>query len=107
VYLGRTDRQVKVRGHRVEIGEIEAAVRALPEIADTVVLDDDKAAGPTLRCFYTTHSATPLEVRELRQGLRGRLPQYMLPATFTWLPNFPSTTNGKADRDALLSDRDG
>jgi amino acid adenylation domain-containing protein len=107
VYLGRADRQVKVRGHRVEIGEVEAAVRAVPEIADTVVLDEDSAAGPVLRCFYTTRGAVPLEGRELRRNLHQRLPRYMVPATFTWLPSFPSTVNGKADRHALLSDRNG
>ncbi|MGA8114940.1 MAG: AMP-binding protein, partial [Actinocatenispora sp.] len=105
-YLGRADRQVKIRGHRIEIGEVEAAAGTVPDVAEVAVVvesaDDDPSGGPaTLHCFYTTHSGDPLANRALRQHLRGRLPQYMLPARFTWLANLPSTTNGKTDHAAL------
>jgi acyl-coenzyme A synthetase/AMP-(fatty) acid ligase len=103
-YLGRADRQVKVRGHRIEIGEIESAVGAVPGIAEAVVLAGDADGQPALHCFYTTHDGAPLEVRVLRRQLFARLPRYMMPTRFTWRPGLPLTPNGKTDHDALRRD---
>lgn len=101
-YIGRADRQVKIRGHRVELGEVEAAVRVQPDIASACVLllgiGSDQQA---LACGYTTHSGDPVPVRTLRAGLRDRVAQYMLPERFQWFAKMPLTVNGKTDVDAL------
>jgi amino acid adenylation domain-containing protein len=97
VYLGRTDRQVKIRGHRIELGEIEAAVRAVPDITDAAALVLGSAGEHVLACAYTTRSGEPIALRSLRVMLRRALPQYMLPTRFQWLTEMPLTTNGKAN----------
>jgi amino acid adenylation domain-containing protein len=92
-FLGRVDHQVKVRGHRIEPGEIEVALRAHPAVDDCVVtaVDDRLAA-------YVTGSGQPTE---LRDHLAARLPEYMVPAAFTTLDALPLTPNGKVDRATL------
>lgn len=99
-YLGRADRQVKIRGHRLELGEVEAALAGLPDLAAVVVLAD----GQSLQCFYTSHSGTAADAKELRTRLRALLPQYMIPARFVWLAHLPVTPNGKTDYEALQHD---
>lgn len=107
-YLGRADRQVKLRGHRVELGEVEAALAAVPDVAEAVVLLLDGGSGgpggsgaPVLACGYTTHSGHPVPPRTFRVELRARVPQYMLPARFHWVEQMPLTVNGKTDPHAL------
>jgi acyl-coenzyme A synthetase/AMP-(fatty) acid ligase len=97
VYLGRTDRQVKIRGHRIELGEVEAAVRAVPDITDAAALVLGSTGEHVLACAYTTGSGEPIALRSLRVMLRRTLPQYMLPTRFQWLTEMPLTTNGKAN----------
>ena len=98
VYLGRVDRQVKIRGHRLELGEIETAALALPDITEAVVVVLEEASGTTvLACGYTTRSGAPLPTRQLRAELLSRIPQYMLPARFRWFETLPLTVNGKTD----------
>ncbi|HUQ57173.1 non-ribosomal peptide synthetase [Lentzea sp.] len=93
-FLGRIDDQVKVRGHRIELGEIEAELVALDEIAEAlVVVRDDR-----LIAYYT--GGTPSR-EELRDRLGRTLPDYMVPAAFVRLDEFPLTPNGKHDRKAL------
>ena len=97
VYLGRVDRQVKIRGHRLELGEIEAAALALPDVTEAVVVVLEEASGTILGCGYTTRSGTALPARQLRGELLSRIPQYMLPARFRWFERLPLTVNGKTD----------
>ncbi len=102
-FLGRFDHQVKLRGFRVELGEIETALLSQPGIRDAaVILDEDGAAEPRLIAHVVTDpmaaSATPAA---LRGALAQRLPDYMLPAVITCLPVLPTTPNGKTDRMAL------
>ncbi|ARZ71658.1 putative nonribosomal peptide synthetase [Streptomyces albireticuli] len=97
-FLGRRDFQIKVRGHRVELGEIEAALRGAPGVTDAAAsLVHDPAGRPQL-CGYVTGATDPAAVRA---HLTGLLPGYMVPAVVTVLPALPLTTHGKTDRKAL------
>ncbi|MCN9241197.1 amino acid adenylation domain-containing protein [Streptomyces sp. RY43-2] len=107
-YVGRLDDQVKVRGHRVELAEIEAAVRRRNGVADAVVHARPTDDGIEILAFVapeTAGDAAPravLDVTVLGEELRGELPQYMLPTVIV-VDHIPVTANGKADREALLS----
>ena len=92
-YLSRIDNQVKLHGHRIEPGEIEAALRDHPVVRDAVVVVRDER----LVAYLIADGATA----ELPGFLRSRLPGYMVPAVFTVLDAFPQTENGKVDRKAL------
>lgn len=96
-YLGRTDDQVKVRGFRVELGEIEESLTGHPEVAQAVVVTHN-----TNLVAYVTPSgpARPLP-EELRDMLAGGLPEYMVPSAVVVLDALPLTPNGKVDRRAL------
>jgi len=97
-FLGRRDGQLKVRGHRVELGEIEAALTAFPVVREAVVLPREDR----LVAFVTL--ATPADVpdvAELRRVLAARLPEPMIPAACVILDRLPLTSNGKVDRQSL------
>jgi aryl carrier-like protein len=104
-FLGRLDFQVKIRGMRVELGEIEAALRAHPAVADAVVAAREAAAGGRrlVAWLVPAEGAADRELGagELRRYLAGRLPEVMIPAAFVTLAALPSTRNGKIDRAAL------
>lgn len=94
-YIGRRDGQIKLRGFRVEVGEIEAAVAAFPDVIEAaVVLRDGQ-----LVAYY--RAATAVDEEQLHKSIADSLPVYMVPAGFMWLERFPTTTNGKLDRAAL------
>ena len=103
VFLGRRDDQIKLRGFRVELGEIEAALLAHPAVREAVVLVREDAPDDKRLCAYLTDSAThrapPLP--ELRAFVRERLPEYMMPSAFMVLEALPLTPNGKVDKKAL------
>ena len=129
-FVGRVDHQVKVRGHRIELGEIEAVLRGHPSVAQVVVVaregatytshgegreaearSDGERAGRAqpdepgekrLVAYVTgTQSGPVAPVSELREYLKSRLPEYLLPAAFVVLASLPLTPNGKIDRKAL------
>jgi acyl carrier protein len=101
-FLGRADRQVKVRGYRIEPGEVEAALRELPQVREAAVEVGADGAGRTrLVAYLVAAGRGAASAAELRRGLGGRLPEYMLPAAFVWLDALPLTANGKLDRQAL------
>ena len=102
-YVGRADSQVKVRGFRVELGEIEAVLEEVPEISDAAAVATENAAGETqLVAFYVRRDgAAPLADEWLRDTLRERLPDYMVPVRLTEVADLPFTPSGKRDRRAL------
>ncbi|MFK0132133.1 amino acid adenylation domain-containing protein [Streptomyces rubiginosohelvolus] len=100
-YLGRADEQVQIRGFRVEPGEARAALAALDEVADAVVLARPAPGGGTRLLAYATPAAGPLAPDRLREGLRERLPDYLVPAAVIPVDHWPLTVNGKLDRNAL------
>jgi amino acid adenylation domain-containing protein/non-ribosomal peptide synthase protein (TIGR01720 family) len=98
-YLGRTDHQVKVRGFRVELGEIEAALALHPEVGEAAVVAREDASGHARLVAYLA-GGVPAGVRDF---LRERLPEHVVPSAFVALDAFPRTPNGKTDRRALAA----
>lgn len=101
-YIGRKDEQVKIRGHRIEIGEIEAALVKLDQIEDAVVLTTKTAQGEyELIAYIIINENDSNDVKQIRDILLERLPSYMIPSYFIELKEFPLTSNGKLDKKAL------
>ena len=101
-YLGRIDQQVKIRGFRVELGEVEVVLALHPDVRDAVVLArPTQSGGSTLIAYVASNGVTALSVPELRRFLKEKLPDYMVPAAFVFLDSFPTSPNGKVDRQAL------
>jgi natural product biosynthesis luciferase-like monooxygenase protein len=101
-FLGRTDRQVKIQGHRIELGDIEDALQRIPEVAEAVVVPVASAAGETrLAAYLVTAAGAQPSQAELAQRLRSELPASLVPAVFVTLPELPLTSNGKIDVRAL------
>ncbi|WP_306213847.1 amino acid adenylation domain-containing protein [Actinoplanes sp. RD1] len=96
VHLGRMDNQVKVRGYRVELGEIEAALRRHPDVTQAVVIATNRAGETELHCYYTG-----AEVPELRRWLRKHVPVHMVPRSAERIAAMPLNANGKIDRGVL------
>lgn len=102
VFLGRSDQQVKLRGHRIELGEIEAALAADPGVAEAVVVLREEGSGDARLCGYVTaRPGHAVSVEALRERLGRHLPAYMVPAHLVLLQTMPLTPNGKVDRRAL------
>ncbi|MGZ2359293.1 amino acid adenylation domain-containing protein [Streptomyces sp. 372A] len=102
-HLGRIDQQVKLRGLRIEPGEIESALRALPPVSEAAVVVREDTPGDKRLAAYlvTAGEEPPPDPQELRAALKQVLPDYMVPASFTALPALPLTPNGKLDRRGL------
>ncbi|MCF5216483.1 syringopeptin non-ribosomal peptide synthetase SypC, partial [Pseudomonas syringae] len=102
-YLGRNDFQVKIRGLRIEIGEIEAALAKHPAVHEAVVTAREDIPGDKRLVAYYTQSAehTAVDIETLRSHLQQVLPEYMVPAIYVLLEAMPLTSNGKLDRKAL------
>jgi amino acid adenylation domain-containing protein len=101
-YLGRLDHQVKLRGFRVELGEVEASLREHPGVADAVVAARPGPAGePRLVGYVVARPGQAADAAALRALLRAKLPDYMVPQAFVTLDALPLSPNGKVDRNAL------
>lgn len=101
-FLGRTDDQVKIRGQRIELGEISAALASLPEVALAAVIVHEHAPGDLRLAAYLVpqHTGVP-PADEIRTRLSRMLPEAMVPATYTTVPDLPLTPSGKLDRRSL------
>jgi amino acid adenylation domain-containing protein len=99
-FCGRIDHQVKIHGYRVELGEIESALRAHHGVREAAVLVRQDASGDTQLVAWVSGEATPAALRE---HLKERLPQYMVPSVLVSLERLPLTANGKIDRQALAA----
>ncbi len=101
-YLGRVDHQVKIRGMRVELGEVEAALAAAPQVAQAVVAATaDRRGEPTLAAYLVPEAGAAVEPAAVRAALKRALPEHMIPDGYVVLDALPLTPNGKVDRGAL------
>ncbi|KAF9424460.1 hypothetical protein BGZ94_008044 [Podila epigama] len=100
IFLGRRDHQVKIRGFRVELGEIEARLVQHPLIKEAVVVAKNEGDGKRLVAYVIANNSRDL-ARILREHLKAKLPDYMVPSAFVQMECFPLTSNGKLDVKAL------
>ena len=102
MYLGRKDQQVKLRGYRIELEEIEAVVKQQEGVQDSLVLlREDRPGSPQLVAYVIGQESAGLSIEEMRRGVQACVPEYMVPSAFVVLDAFPLTSNGKLDRRAL------
>ena len=99
--LGRADRQVKIRGVRVELEEVEARLIKDPNVREAIVTVHEENKTKRLVAYLVPQPEETIQVKELRQSLRQQLPEAMLPSAFFLLKELPLTPNGKVDRRAL------
>jgi len=98
-FLGRADSQVKVRGYRIELGEIEKVLQAVPGITQCVVLAREIQESKQLVAYVIAES--PVDKQQVKEVMKKKLPDYMIPEIMMELEAFPQTPNGKIDRKAL------
>jgi amino acid adenylation domain-containing protein len=100
--LGRADNQVKIRGFRIELGEIESSLTSHHEIRQAAVIaQEDVQGNKRLVAYIVPHAATRVNLEDLEQFLRNKLPSHMVPSHYFSLEELPLTPNGKVDRKAL------
>ncbi|GAA1221701.1 amino acid adenylation domain-containing protein [Prauserella alba] len=104
-YLGRADGQVKIRGHRVEVGEVEAELGALPGVSGAVAMVRSDTATPRLVGYVVPERGAAPTPDTIRDGLAERLPDHLVPSAVVVLDELPLTVGGKVDRGALPAPR--
>jgi len=101
-FLGRIDDQIKIRGFRVEADEIVAQLNAHPQIGNSIVIArGDSADEKSLVAYITPVAGAKLTANEVREHLRSRVPEYMVPSAFVSMLSLPVTATGKCDKQAL------
>jgi amino acid adenylation domain-containing protein len=101
-YIGRIDNQVKIRGFRIELGEIEATLNKYEPIQETVVITtENQKKEKSIVAYYITHHQVTITPQNIKEFLKEKLPEYMIPSVFIPLEKFPLSPNGKVDRKAL------
>ncbi|WP_449417843.1 non-ribosomal peptide synthetase [Phormidium nigroviride] len=101
-FLGRVDFQIKIRGHRIEVGEIEAALTQHPNVKAAVVAAIGEQHKQQLVAYLVSDRKPNPSLEEISEFLKNKLPDYMMPSAFTFLEAFPLSANGKLDRRALF-----
>ena len=102
-FIGRRDHQVKIRGYRIELGEIESVIDSHPNIAEAVVLSVRDENDHRTVAFYSLQPDSQIRYEDLREYVRERLPNYMVPTSWVCLERFALNGNGKIDRQLLES----
>ena len=101
-FLGRNDHQIKLRGFRIEPGEIEAQIAKLPDVSQVaVIMREDVKGDARLVAYAVPESGATLEPAAITDGIKEKLPNYMVPSACVILESMPLTPNGKLDRNAL------
>jgi amino acid adenylation domain-containing protein len=100
-FLGRVDQQVKIRGYRIELGEIESAINEQEGVVEAVVYVRESSSRNQYLCAYLVLEKT--DVQSIKNNLKKKLPDYMLPTAYIVTDKIPLTPNGKVDRKALLN----
>lgn len=100
-FFGRTDYQIKIRGYRVELGEIENKITQHPDVSEVAVLDFENGENDKFLCAYYVANDKKLSAEELRAYLNKNLPDYLVPAVLIPLEKMPTNANGKIDRKVL------
>lgn len=102
-YIGRNDNQIKLRGYRIELAEIEAAITQFSGIQQSVVevMKSDEVRGHYLAAYFTRINSEKFDIGSLKQFIESRLPSYMVPTAWVELTSFKLTVNGKVDRKSL------
>jgi amino acid adenylation domain-containing protein len=101
-YMGRCDQQVKLRGLRIELEEIQTVLQTSPAVRENVVLlREDRPGDAQLVGYVVLHDSSEIEAADLRSYLANRIPTYMIPSAFVFLESLPRTTSGKLDRRGL------
>jgi amino acid adenylation domain-containing protein/thioester reductase-like protein len=100
-FIGRVDNQVKIRGHRIELGDIESAICQSVDIQEAAVITREDNVGEKQLVAYLVAANSQNLYSKLRAYLKEKLPEYMVPAVFVLMNKFPLTPNGKVDRRAL------
>jgi len=101
-FLNRVDSQVKIRGFRIELGEIESALTQYKSVRDNVVIvREDSPGDKRLIAYIIRRDHAETDIPDLRQFLKTKVPDYMVPSAFVFIEQFPLTPNGKIDRKAL------
>jgi amino acid adenylation domain-containing protein len=101
-YVGRRDHMVKVRGHRIELGEVEAVLVAHPEVRGAAAVVTGSGLDARVEAFIVAELGKRPGVLSLKKHSAERLPPYMIPDTFHYIPELPRTYNGKVDRRTLI-----
>lgn len=101
-FLGRLDNQVKIRGYRIELGEIETVLSSHGDIREAVVIAREETPGDVrMTAYIIWNSGKPKEASEIKEYLKEKLPEYMIPTQYQGVESFPLTPNGKIDRKAF------
>lgn len=98
IFVGRTDSQVKVRGMRVDLGDVETALRTLPDVADAAAVT---TRGGELIAYVVPAPSMMVDAQAVRVAVRSSVPDHMVPQRVVLMPTFPLSPNGKVDRTAL------